>query len=400
MENCKILVVVDTDLSDDNSASLCHTAYIRGLVDSNNYVTVICVTPSANRYDFKVDGAKYLFISDENWLVKRAREKRKNDSPKQTEVKKSSSKRNFKKTFKYEIRQIFIKAFGATTTWKKRVLDLKFDDGFDVLLSLSSPPTSHIVAGEMMKKGKINIKKWCQIWEDPWSTDLYNVDQSIAKKENRILSSAQKVLYVTPLTLERQKKLFPLNANKMGWLPLPTYYEELSETKSHSDLRYGYFGQYYPNVRNLQPAYEALNCMKKDFTICGEPHGLFAKTETTHIYPRITPEELKKIEQETDVLVFVCNLGGGQIPGKIYQYSGTQKWILFILDGNEYEINVIRDYFKKFNRYVFCNNNRDDIIRAINTIESGSVNGVENARVAFFSADNIAREIIQYSYEN
>ena len=69
----------------------------------------------------------------------------------------------------------------------------------------------------------------------------------------------------------------------------------------------------------------------------------------------------------------MCNLKGGQIPGKIYQYSATNKKILFILDGSESEISVLENYFKKFNRYIFCKNNVVDIEFAIKEIEKSGI---------------------------
>jgi hypothetical protein len=89
-------------------------------------------------------------------------------------------------------------------------------------------------------------------------------------------------------------------------------------------------------------------------------------------------DQLKPIEDSTNVLIFLCNRKGGQIPGKIYQYSATNKTILFIMDGTNEEQGVLRQFFGKFNRYVFCQNTKGDIARAISMIESGNLGGVEN----------------------
>ena len=71
---------------------------------------------------------------------------------------------------------------------------------------------------------------------------------------------------------------------------------------------------------------------------------------------RVTLDELSTIQANTDVLVHLCNLKGGQIPGKIYHYSVTQKPILFILDVTPTEVSILRKHFSKYNRYFFCNN--------------------------------------------
>lgn len=89
------------------------------------------------------------------------------------------------------------------------------------------------------------------------------------------------------------------------------------------------------------------------------------ETDLVKVSGRVTLDILEKVQEQTTVLVHLCNLRGGQIPGKIYHYSATEKPILFILDGTEEEQRIIRDYFSQFNRYYFCSNNQQDIEQAI-----------------------------------
>ena len=48
------------------------------------------------------------------------------------------------------------------------------------------------------------------------------------------------------------------------------------------------------------------------------------------------------------------------------------------MDGTNEEQTVLRKYFGKFNRYVFCQNTKEDIMRAIRQIESGDLGTVRN----------------------
>ena len=93
--------------------------------------------------------------------------------------------------------------------------------------------------------------------------------------------------------------------------------------------------------------------------------------------------------------MFLCNRQGGQIPGKIYQYSATDKTILFILDGTEDEQAVLKDYFGKFNRYVFCRNTVEDITCAIRQIESGDIGSVRNVPLDDFEPAKIVTSILE-----
>lgn len=386
----RILVIAATDLSDGNSASLCHTAYIRGFIDAGHEVDVISVKPSAHQYKHEIPGAKYIYYSDENILVKYARKRRKIDNvSRQTSI---SDKRDVK--IKTKLRKSIINRLGASATWIRRASSFRKNTGYDLVLSLSSPPHSHIVANKLKRGNRIAAHSWCQLWEDPWSTDLYNVDYTVAEKEARILNDAEKILYVSPLTLERQKALFEDNKEKMDWLPLPTYYTDNS-SDSTKGIAFGYFGQYFPNVRNIRPVYEALESMDLPFYICGEPHDLLQSSSTTKVFKRMSPDKLRKYEDSVNVLVFVANKGGGQIPGKIYQYSGTNKAILFVLDGNEHEKKILRDYFGNFDRYYFAENEIESIKEAVKRIIEDYNNKKTYNPVEFFRAENIVSELLK-----
>ena len=151
-----------------------------------------------------------------------------------------------------------------------------------------------------------------------------------------------------------------------------------------TENRYGYFGDYTPIARDLRPFYEAAKETGIRVNICGNPSNIFPSTDKITIHPRLPLDKLKPIEDQTNVLIFLCNRKGGQIPGKIYQYSATNKTVLFILDGTEEEQAVLREFFGKFNRYVFCRNTKEDIARAIRDIESGNTGNVKNDPIGDF----------------
>ena len=104
-------------------------------------------------------------------------------------------------------------------------------------------------------------------------------------------------------------------------------------------------------------------------------------------------DELKKIEDKTNILIFLCNKSGGQIPGKIYQYAASNKTILFILDGSVEEKEVLKDFFEKYNRFVFCDNNVSSIKNAINMIEDGHIE-INNTPLTDFEPIKIIQNIL------
>ena len=383
----KILVINGDCVQTNSSANLCHLAYIRGLVDAGHEVTLL----SADGKDYKLDPAMvipeavkchtYYGVSlyEKLSLRKKAWQADAAAAPAG-----GSASAGGKPGLKRKVKDFVLSLYGVHgiyATFVRKAQKFRSDEMFDYVLSISTPVTSHLIAHNLLKAGHIKAGHWIQIWEDPWHSDAYgfNGTEKIRKEEARLLSFAEKVCYVSPLTLENQKRRYPEAAHKMFWQPLPFYYrsENDGQHRFHNN-RYGYFGAYHPVTRNLAPFYEAAKQTGIEVNICGDPSNLFASTERIHIHPRLTLDKLKLIEDSTNVLIFLCNRKGGQIPGKIYQYSATDKTVLFILDGTGEEQKVLKEFFGKFHRYVFCQNNAQDIARAIRRIESGDLGEVEN----------------------
>lgn len=399
----KILVINGDCITFNSSANLCHLAYIRGLVNSGHEVTLL----SSEGKDYKHDESmkipeevkqfSYNGMSIYEKLSNLKREKSTSSQPVINIGEKSDiSKKNIKSEIKKRILN-FYGIHGIYATFVRKAQKFSSKEKFDYVISLSTPVTSHLIAHNLIKSGRVRAEHWIQIWEDPWYSDAYgfNGKKEIFEEEKRILSYADRVCYVSPLTLKNQQKLYPESAYKMYWQPLPYYYKNsVTEKKFFENNIYGYFGDYAPEARNLEPFYEAAKEEKIKVNICGNPSNLFESTNEVNIYPRLSLAKLKPIEDSTNVLVFLCNRKGGQIPGKIYQYSATNKIILFILDGTDEEKEVLRGYFETFNRYVFCNNTKEDISRAIRLIESENFGEIKNRPLEEFNPKETIRKIL------
>lgn len=402
----KILVINGDCVQTNTSANLCHLSYIRGLLDAGHEVTLL----SADGRDYTLDLSMQIPEEVEHYtyygvsFYEKLSLKKKKGQP-VIAAKNAGTEKNegWKERLHSMIgiaKRCVLRLYGVHGTYitfVKKAKKFKSNVEYDYILSISTPVTSHLLAHELLKSGNIKGKQWIQIWEDPWYSDAYgfNGKEAIHKEERRLLSLAEKVCYVSPLTLKNQQRLYPESAHKMYWQPLPYYYkdDEVLSTKFDKNS-YGYFGDYAPEPRNLKPFYDAANLNKVDVNICGNPCNLFPSTETIHIHPRLPLNELKPIEDKTNVLIFLCNRKGGQIPGKIYQYSATNKVILFIMDGTEEEKQVLRDYFEPFNRYIFCENTVEDISRAIQQIERGDFGNVKNEPVEDFNPKETIRKIL------
>ena len=215
--------------------------------------------------------------------------------------------------------------------------------------------------------------------------------EKCVKPEGKLLDAAEDIVYVSPVTMEHQKEIFPANMTKMRWCPLASYYRADLVDYSSDENHYGYFGDYSPNIRNLEPFYNVAVKKRLHTEICGSPSDLFSSKGNVKIFPRMPLEQLKEHENKANVVICLFNLGGGQIPGKIYQLAATNKIIIAILDGPEEEQMIIREFFEKYNRFVFCQNNERSISEAIDRIEKNDFGDISNEPIDCFSVEKVAK---------
>ncbi len=399
-----ILVISGCCLYQNTSANLCHRAYIEGFVKLGHTVDLLTFSES----DINIDDSIVLpnirnhFKYDGVSLYEKLAARQRNQSniqpienTEKTEAKLSLKSKIINKS-KMLVRSLY-GIYNPTINWYYRAKKFCSDVSYDIVISLSYPQVSHLLAKKLIETKRVLTKRWIQVWEDPWSIDLNNSDsyKKCLSAESKLLDSADEVVYVTPITLKRQQELFSKNKNKMKWYPLPSYYiDGIPQCGKLIGNYYGYFGDYSPNIRNLRPFYNVAVEKNLNVDICGSPSDLFPSKDNVKIYPRLPLGELKKHEDKTNVVICLFNLGGGQIPGKIYQLAATNKTIIAILDGPEDEQKIIRDYFEKFNRFVFCQNNEQSISEAIERIENNDLGCISNEPIDNFSVEKVAKMLL------
>lgn len=404
-----ILYVVGSCLQKNTSANMSHNSYIQGLIECGHNVDIIMAKDSFGTFDKsfpKFEKAKY-YEFDHTPKIDYLRDKIKNvlnpEKVQKIDCKNSIKDNNYEKNKEISLfmlakkiyNSIFIRdnLYALDRKWLKSASHFKSDINYDYIISNSSPASGHKLVSKIRKK--IKYKAWIQIWEDPWYYDIYgNKDNKIYNEEKELLSLADKIFYVSPLTLEYQKKLFKDYSYKMDVVPLP-YFKIENKIKT-TEISYGYFGDYYKKTRNLRPFYQALVETKSRGYIYGNSDEGFQSNELIKISERVTVDELSLVQDNTSVLVCLCNLKGGQIPGKIYHYSATKKPIIFILDGTDEEKSIIRSYFGKFDRYYFCDNNIEDIKSLIMNINKHKLE-MEKEIIMEFSPKNVVKLLLEKS---
>lgn len=348
----KILFIVLRPIEINSSTSIWNSAIINGLISNGHNVDVLTTMPDKRHSNY-----------DDSLLNKKA-------SVYYIQPNLSQSVANFARQGKllnlvrrklYKIHQLF-KVYDIGSSYVKELDNLGFiKEKYDLMISSSDPKSSHLFA----LKCKINYQKatpWLQLWSDPfWGDITVNsilTSRKVKKEEKRLLKNATKISYISNILCSNRANLYPEYKEKMMYFPIP-FLKEVVDKKEESDsLVFAYCGDYFSKVRNIKPFYDAINNSKHSLIICGSSDIELENTEHVTILPRVSYEKVCEIEENADVLVHLSNLSGVQIPGKIFQYSGTEKKILFILDGN---IKEIQNEFSKYNRYCFVKNNIIDI---------------------------------------
>ena len=276
----------------------------------------------------------------------------------------------------------------------KFIKDLVLPDEFyDVVLSLSDPKVSHIYTWELIRLKKIRYGRWIQHWGDPITGDFtrhYWLPEWVIRwYERSIIRKADKSVYVTPFTFEMERKEHPLLSHQIAFAPLPAEMLPIVDCSNSDDLRLSYLGDYHPMIRNLKPLYDA--CANRNgikLTIAG--HGpQYPQCDNITILPRIPQQQAQQIENDSDVIVCVCNLTGTMIPGKITYKASTNKHILVAIEDDNYE--AMKAYLESYNRYILCRNTAESISDALNKLKT--------KKAAYSTPEqllpiNIAREIL------
>lgn len=387
-----ILYISGSCLTKNTSANMSHNSYLQGLIENGAHVDVIMAKDSWGEQDNKlpkfnnVTYYEYGAVSPSDKLrnyfrrffpIEKAGADKHIDNNISVTKKSNIIRSSYKKSLsiRNHAKKLFYSIFKPdplyplNSVWLKKAAYFKSGKYYDLVISNSSPAASHKLVTLLKSSGGIKYKNWIQIWEDPWYFDLYGGHGNrIKNEEHSLLLNAEKIYYVSPLTLYYQKSYFPDCAQKMDCIPLPYLKFGKGKFRYTDEVSFGYFGDYYSYTRDLLPFYQALKMIKAKGFIYGDSDLALKSTEQIAISGRVTLDVLEKIQEQTSVLVHLCNLRGGQIPGKIYHYSATEKPILFILDGTDNEKRVLKDYFSKYNRYVFCDNSVDSIRDAMNDI--------------------------------
>lgn len=391
-----ILFVTLSSIETNTSAMLRNKALIKGLIQSGAKIDLLTI-PALKIHPFYDDSTNILDGKNKNINVILLNQNSMYSSMVESNdnfLGKIKKKLLPSMRYIYHSLSLFDNTIYLARKINKSVLQNKY---YDFIISSSDPKSSHVATHQLIKAG-IKYGKWIQYWGDPLTIDI--TKKSIYPKfyvrkiEKRIFSCVDKIVYVSPLTLEEQIHLFPDYSNRMTFIPIPyiqeKHYPHLE--KRSNEINIGYFGDYDSSIRDISPLYNLCKNNDIKLIIAGNSNLRLKNTNNIQVLPRIAVKQIEKLEAQCDILVCILNKYGTQIPGKLYHYAATNKPIIVILDGDKKE--VIRNYLKKFNRYVLCENSEESIKNAIVNIR---LSNQEYKPSPFFKPEAIANQVINFN---
>lgn len=392
----KILYVTSLAFRESSSASIRNTSLINGLIEKGCEVDLLTLSYPDQRED------SYLksIISKEVRIFKSEISFLNNYLNKNTGTFPIN-----KNTVYSKVKNIIKNAYFFPDVDKKWISNYNKDvlyNNYDFIISSSDTKTSHYVAKKIIKVSGKNMEdvKWVQIWGDPWENDI-NIKKymrkKIKKQERKLLELADYIFYVSEPTMNHMKNKYHKHSNKIYYLGR-SFIEENNgrEIGGNKNWVFTYTGSLNPN-RNIVNLISAINTYNKNHEkkielnlygrIDDKTSKIIRSSSKVSYHGSVGLTDINKAYQNSDVLIYIDNGGETtQIPGKIYDYLGTDRPILALVENEKAATTV---FLQELNRCELQLNNRESInFDFLSTISKMEINQQ-------YSASSMAEKLLK-----
>lgn len=362
----KILYISSLTFRKASSASIRNIGLINGLVEKGHQVDLLTIKyPTALEDTFLkelISKKVHIYKSEISILNKYFESKEK--------IKITS---NFTKS-NLNILKNAIKTFyffpDTDKEWIKNYNKEVLKNEYDLIISSSDTKTSHYIAESVTKK-KSDIP-WFQIWGDPWEDDI-NLSKilkyKVRKKEKSLLKRAKKIFYVSKPTTEVMKTKYKRHSEKIFYLGRSYSVEcQGNSIGSNKDWIISYTGSLSQNrklenlilsIKNYNEKYTKK--IKIDFygNYSKDIYDYYSEYDFLNLNEAINFKSVLEVYKKSDVLLFIDNGNNtSQIPGKLYDYFGTDRPILALVNDVD---TAVATFIKETNRCIVQENNQQDI---------------------------------------
>lgn len=363
----KILYITTSYILKNSSAAIRNNSLVNGLCELGHEVDVLTVKwPDELHSDYLLNEAKGNIISYELQNLQKV------SKLKVSSLGKASSSKIISK-FKTLVKKLIF--FPDECYELSKVVKYKDLLCYDNVITSSDHKSSHYV-GLKLKTIKPTIN-WIQVWGDPWSSDvntlpilkgLYGVH------EKSLLHAADKVIYISTATREFMVQKHPRLGNKLQYIPRGFFCRVETNTLNNNPIKIVYTGilSFGRNIENLLSAISLNPNYNIEVHVYGDASNvamsLTEKYKCLKVFPSVSQTELIKVYSDTSILLYLSNSrSSSQIPGKLYDYMGTNRPVLCLVhDTND----LISQFLKKHDRCFLCENTMSEILTNFDSITS------------------------------
>lgn len=350
--------------------------------------------------------------------------KRKSEISKQS----INTKESTKKSLKQKVRNCIKENMAIPDSymiWRKKAykkgIDIIKTKDIDIIFSMHETPSSHLVAYDLKKKFK-DIR-WIAYWSDPWTFDPIRSEYPILRKkieksmERKVVKLADKNLFTT----NECKNLY---INKFGLKQEDTdiVYRGYDENLYNNVLKLNkpdeiklekiniiHAGEIFTKLRDINPLIKAIRNIKSDnyelykklnIILLGGIDDIniidrIDDLEVITILPRKSFDEALRYIYYSDVLLLFGNKNSNQMPGKVYDYLGTDK-VIFTILGDAYD--PLNAFMNEVDRGPICENTdlniKNEIIQLIYKFDKNQVNIEWKNKSDKFEWGNVVNDLV------
>ncbi|MDR0196184.1 MAG: hypothetical protein LBI73_13770 [Myroides sp.] len=336
----RILYITTNLFQRSNSAAIRNTALIKGLLSNDTSITILTVDVRAEMKGNSIvtNFDKCKILSYDLGLERYQRLGNKSNT-------KSTLINNVIKKLKTIVKDYFF----FPDNYKGFIKAVMNDDhsNYDLIISSSDLKSSHFAALEIVKKYGYQ-GKWIQIWGDPWHRDINlkkNMVGFVKKKEYKMLKEADHIVYVSEPTLRLCVADFPDLASKMSYIPRSFFKEVIVDRnlskESVSILYTGILGDNRDIYTFLNSIDEKIFNLRMYGNYSNEELKKLCKYKNVKTFESVDYECVLEEISKSDVLLYLGNKGeGSQIPGKLFDYLGSNLPIVCLVYDKEDEVSV------------------------------------------------------------
>ncbi len=265
------------------------------------------------------------------------------------------------------------------------------DIGFEIILGMHEPPSSLICAYKIKKIYKNYNKnvKLISYFSDPYCDEMGRKNKIYLNRlinlyfEKSIVKNSDNFLFVTEKNFEYYKHKYKIDSNKVELIHrgFDSNLYELSKESYPNEyykdkINFLYAGDIVKGIRDITCFIEAMDNLSIDYkekfnkikiNFFGNVNDdiqfeLVKNKDYINLKPRVSYKKVINLIVNADVLIIFGNKEFKQIPAKVYDYMGSNSYILIVLESYE---DPMYNLVKGLDGVICCLNNTNDILKNV-----------------------------------